>query len=130
MKIKYDTWCYILMATGLLMISVGTLGAIMNPRAIVPGICIYEVSMSALINTINIGWTLSPCRDLDIREIEDYTQLTHSSFQPVCLVYSVQAWPGIYLPVVDYRAESCRADQLPLQRQAAGGVFHAITTRD
>lgn len=112
----------------LLMVVIILLGATPR-RGAIPGVCLYEVSMSAITNTINIGWILSPCRDLDIRKIEDYAQLTHSSFQPICPVYSVQAWPGIYLPVVDYQA-GCIVHNIPPSRQANGGVFHAITARD
>jgi len=123
MKIKYGLLTLILAAIGSLAI-LGT-----KPANDLPGVCIYEVSMSAISNTINIGWTLSPCRTLDIRELDDYHQLTHSSFQPVCPVYSVQTWPGIYLPVVDYQA-GCDVQNIPPTRKANGGVFHAIAPRN
>ena len=81
---------WVIGAAAALILTLMILGA--KPKSALPGICIYEVSISALINTINIGWTLSPCQDLDIREIDDYHRLIHSSFQPMCPVYSIQTW--------------------------------------
>lgn len=118
---------WVIGAAATLILTLMILGA--KPKSALPGICIYEVSISALINTINIGWTLSPCQDLDIREIDDYHRLIHSSFQPMCPVYSIQTWPGIYLPVIDYNASCDLNNPLP-NRQAVGGVFHAITAGD
>ena len=90
-----------------------------KPKEPVLGVCIYEVVINQLINHVSIGWTSSPCQDLDIREIPDHERLTHSAFNPNCTVFAIQTWPGVYLPIVDY-ADACALDFVPESRQVEG----------
>ncbi len=84
-----------------------------------PSVCIYEVVINQLVNLVNIGWTDAPCQDLDIRIPLDHSVLEHSWFNPTCPVFAVQAWPGTYLPVIDY-ADACDQGMVkpPVERLA------------
>lgn len=97
-----------------------------KPKPTVHGICLYEVSVSMVINTVTIGWTPPPCQEIDIRIEEHFYALNHSAFQPLCPIFSVQTWPDTPLPVVDYD-KSCNVT-LPLKDRRAG-VMHAIIER-
>ena len=94
-----------------------------KPRENVASVCIYEVTINQLINHVNIGWTPEVCTGLDVRLPEDHDKLTHSPFNPVCPVFSVQMWPGFDLPVLDY-ARDCDLNFLPEERRAVIG--HAL----
>lgn len=76
-----------------------------KPHSAIPGVCIYEISVSTILNTVNIGWTAAPCKDIDVRTLEGHNALEHSGFNPACPVYSIEVWPNTYLPIVDYERE-------------------------
>ncbi len=118
-----EGWVILTIVVGAIWIAIS--GA--TPKPSTPSICIYEVSISMVTNDISIGWTAAPCQDIDMRITSDYYSLMHSHFQPVCPIFSVQAWPGVHLPVVDY-AEQCDLDFPPLPRQA--DISNAIIERN
>ena len=105
----------------LLLLSVVAITAMTYASAPVAqtGVCIYEVSVSTITNDVRIGWTISPCADLNIDDEFDYAQLNHSDFKPACPTYSVQAWPNVYLPVVRF-GTNCTLNPEAGGRQAAG----------
>jgi len=92
-------------------------------KAVVPGICIYEVSMNLDQSHAVIGWTPTPCQDLDIRNKEDYNRLMHSDFTIACPIFSIQTWPEIYLPVVSY-AQICGFTYPPLDGRSADDILN------